>query len=408
MKHRIVTQADLGALVTRQIAEGTRVIAPVPSGNDLVDYRPIRSLEEADVLGGLPRRSLKEFFRPSLDSPEEAPLQLILGARPCDAAGVVNLDNVMGAEYRDPHWLARRAATTIVSVACPGVDRACFCSAVELGPDSTTGADALLVPLDRPPVPTAEQRRTNDAMRLAVDLFLLASEPFPGAAAMQAEAAWGCEQLPAIRYLAKAVTPRGAALLRGVGVPLADLADFRIAEKFVGHARERVTRNLASLRLTRPRNSPDASMEAHLGIAAADGGQLIDSGFTLLAAAAWSRLGHLPDWLARNHDHAAWSQYTERCQSCGTCSAVCSTSPCFDAEDGEAARGASRPGRASGSQPFHQRVMHKFSTYPRRFRTLLCTGCGRCSRACRAGMSLPEALGRFLQLAETDAAGPLT
>ena len=36
--------------------------------------------------------------------------------------------------------------------------------------------------------------------------------------------------------------------------------------------------------------------------------------------------------------------------------------------------------------------MHKFSIYPARFGEILCTGCGRCSRACPGGMDLPEIL----------------
>jgi len=42
--------------------------------------------------------------------------------------------------------------------------------------------------------------------------------------------------------------------------------------------------------------------------------------------------------------------------------------------------------------------MHKFSIYPRRFDAWLCTGCGRCARACPAGMDLPEILGTLVRL----------
>ena len=49
--------------------------------------------------------------------------------------------------------------------------------------------------------------------------------------------------------------------------------------------------------------------------------------------------------------------------------------------------------------------MHKFSIYPRRFDEFLCTGCGRCARACGAGMNLPEILGQLVQLARDEPAG---
>ena len=408
MTSAILTQSELAELVSTLVAKGTRVIAPVlvEPGGDQAEYRPIRRLGEAELLAGLPRRSLKEFFRPPLDGHAGAGSQVVLGARPCDAAGVVNLDNVMGLEYGDEQWLARRAATTIVSVACPGVDGACFCDAVQLGPDSTAGADALLVPLNRPPAPAPSQRQVLDSMRRAVGLFLVSSEPFPEAAALQAEAE-RAERAAALRFLATPVTPRGAALLRGLGAPLRSAADYRSASGFVRQAREQVTANLAAARLTRPRRSPAASFEERLRISAADGGQLLDPEATLPAAEETS-LDLLPTWLARHHDHDLWRGLAERCQGCGTCTAVCSTSPCFDLEDGDDRRGRAAARRGERTEPFQQRVMHKFSTYPRRFHSLLCTGCGRCTRSCSAGMNLPEVLGRCVQLAAAEAIGAAT
>jgi ferredoxin len=120
----------------------------------------------------------------------------------------------------------------------------------------------------------------------------------------------------------------------------------------------------------------------------------------------------LPEWLARNHDHELWKTLAPRCRRCGNCSAVCSTSPCFDVDEGDArarrlaaraAAGANgSPSRAPArtqTEHFRQRVMHKFSTHPRRFDEVLCTGCGRCSRACEGGMNLPQILGQLVQLA---------
>ncbi len=51
---------------------------------------------------------------------------------------------------------------------------------------------------------------------------------------------------------------------------------------------------------------------------------------------------------------------------------------------------------AAQAERLRQRVMHKFSIYPARFDAVLCTGCGRCSRTCSAGMDLPEILGQLV------------
>jgi ferredoxin len=433
MTGAIVTQAELAALVARLVAAGTRVVAPAPAPHDpgRTEYRPIQRLDEAALAGPLPRRSLKELFLPPSEVllryrqrkdgvdleevPTTFPPRVILGARPCDAAGVETLDRVMGWGTRDELWFGRREATTIVSLACPGVDSTCFCGAVGLGPDAEQGADALLVPLGR----AAAQPSSEVARRLrdAVETFLTHSQG--GAAG--AEAGGPPHPAAAEAYLARAVTPKGEALLAGLGTSAADPADVELAESFAQAARERVARNVAAFRLA-PQGRP--ALEARLGIAAADGGELLDP--ALLSSEQRSGVDLLPEWLARNFDHELWRTLALRCHGCGACAAVCSTCHCFDIVDEHDSYGAGARRRnwdfcqsakftahASGHNPrrsqterFRQRVMHKFSIYPRRFDAILCTGCGRCARACSSGMNLPEILGRLVQLARAPAGSP--
>lgn len=413
MTRAILTEADLAALVTDLVRAGKRVIAPVPAGPDgeQTEYRAIERLEDASLDGTLPRRSLKEFFRPSQHDPlpPRAP-QIILGARPCDAAGVELLDNVMGWEYRDEHWRARRAATTIVTIACPEVESSCFCTAVGLGPDSTRGADALLVPLDDAPDSPA-RRRIAEQLRRCVDLFLFDSQPFPDAALLQASAP--PPRAPR-RWAARAVTLKGAALLHGRGQPEADAAERDRAGAATRSARDRVGDNVVALQLGRPHPWLDPHTEQRLGVMAADGGELIDP---MVAARAGSGVKRLPEWLARNFDHEVWRSFAPRCRGCGNCSAVCSTSPCFDVDEHDRDRRRSagaRPARPAFAAPptrteqFRQRVMHKFSTHPSRFQEFLCTGCGRCSRTCEGGMNLPAILGQLVQLAGPQPRGSVT
>jgi ferredoxin len=143
-----------------------RVIAPVRAKDDSsqLEYQLIQSADEVTFGVRLPRRSLKEFFLPPTEVllhykqtktgveirevPTKAPPQVIFGAVPCDVAGLAAVDKVMNWDYRDELWFGRRDATTIVSFLCETMDATCFCTAVGLGPESSTGSDALFVPVE--------------------------------------------------------------------------------------------------------------------------------------------------------------------------------------------------------------------------------------------------------------------
>ncbi len=353
MMRKVISQSGLAALVTTLVDSKVRVIAPVRAKDnpERTDYMPIQHLEDAVFNGHLPRRSLKEFFFPAsevllsyrqhkddLDLEEFRTAfraQVILGARPCDAAGIDILDRVMGWDYRDELWFGRREATTIVSLACPGIDDSCFCTAVGLGPDSTRGSDVLLVPFDG-------------------------------------------------KYLAEAATPKGEALM--TQEPLKSVPGAtgeENAEVLCGTARKTVAKNLPAVP------------------------------------------SFLPEWLAANFDHDLWKSLALRCHGCGMCASVCPTCHCFDIVDEhehydqgvrrrnwDSCQAGKFTLQASNYNPrktqmerFRQRVMHKFSIYPRRFGALLCTGCGRCARGCPAGMNLPEILGQLIDHAAGEAQG---
>ena len=103
---------------------------------------------------------------------------------------------------------------------------------------------------------------------------------------------------------------------------------------------------------------------------------------------------------AASHEH--WKKHAAKCVSCGACSAICPTCTCFLLID--------RPGFekikqqdtcqypafervAGGEDPlkelsirFHNRYMCKYVWTPGRFHVLACTGCGRCSDGCIAGI----------------------
>ncbi len=162
---RFLCKADLDPFVLDLLNSGIRVIAPVrikEEGREFLSYRRVHNSDEIILEGLIPAQSLKEAIFPptealfgwkiskSLVSIQERPEffeeTVVIGASPCDAASLEIVDHVMGWGCRDELWFGRRAATTILAVACTQCDDACFCAAMGLSPESTRGADWFLTP----------------------------------------------------------------------------------------------------------------------------------------------------------------------------------------------------------------------------------------------------------------------
>lgn len=346
MAQPLLTRDDLAGLVADLLARGTSVLGPVRVSPRVVEYRRVTQAADLSLgAGPLPRRPLKEHFLPPTepllrwrqaggdvhleDAVRSPGPRVVLGARPCDAAALEVVDRVMGWDYKDDAWFARREATTVVGVACTEADASCFCTAVGLAPDADRGSDLLLVP-----VAGGWQVRVN--------------------------------------------TPRGRALLETHRERFGALPEGTLDDPAVAATRQAVAANLS------------------------------------MDPAAVRR------WVEANFEHPSWTRLSARCHGCGACASVCPTCHCFDIVDEPEGvdRGTRRRNwdtcqaalftlHGSGHNPrdcqqarCRQRVNHKFAIYPARFGEILCTGCGRCVRACPAGMDLLENLAEIGRMAE--------
>ena len=155
----MLSKANLDALVRDLIAAGTVVVAPIhcsgPGARPASSMGRCRARTRVFLDGPQPIRPLKEVVFPPTEALfrwrqdeirreiEEVPTgfkeTVVVGARPCDAAGLEILDRVMGWDFRDELWFGRRQATTVLAMACTTCDESCFCTAVGLSPDEHPG-----------------------------------------------------------------------------------------------------------------------------------------------------------------------------------------------------------------------------------------------------------------------------
>ncbi len=155
---------NLNTWIRRILDTGDRVTGPVRAGSDTL-FGAISDPAQLVLGEGLTVKSAKGVFFPQSevilrfkredgairveDVEGFAPPTVLLGARPCDAAGMEVLDAVFQWDYRDQFFLQRREQTTIVSFGCSApVDDKCFCTSVGLAPDSRFGADVFMRPMD--------------------------------------------------------------------------------------------------------------------------------------------------------------------------------------------------------------------------------------------------------------------
>jgi hypothetical protein len=155
-----ITRDELTRMVEGWLAAGVEVVGPAALPDGRVAFHALGDAA-ALRLGGLrPANSIKEAVFPKterlygyrvrgrqvqlVDEPAPDRARIVVGARPCDAAALEALDLLFGWDTVDEFYAARRAATTVLTVACREHDEHCFCTSVGLGPADARGSDVLL------------------------------------------------------------------------------------------------------------------------------------------------------------------------------------------------------------------------------------------------------------------------
>ena len=181
-------------------AEGVRVVAPTTI-DESCHFGVVTSSKEVVKDYLLPQNTFKEFLFPKeeqvftyiqrpeggyalTEPPREFPETVVIGSRPCDAAGVsVSLGAVFSGDkwgYADPLFLDRQARTTVVSVSCNRPDISCFCTTMGLGPDDGTGSDLLITATEAADPVLVVEALTEKGAALAGRIATLLENDRPG------------------------------------------------------------------------------------------------------------------------------------------------------------------------------------------------------------------------------------
>lgn len=142
MTLRVIEAGDLPGFVEALIAAGPPVVGPVRKGEKHV-FGPLSRAEDLAlryVTTILPPKKylfpqqetllrFKAGAAPEAEAVIEAPALTIVGVHPCDLRGIWALDRAFGDDHVDPHYSARRAATTLIGLDCLP-DEHCFCTSV--------------------------------------------------------------------------------------------------------------------------------------------------------------------------------------------------------------------------------------------------------------------------------------
>ena len=156
---RSLSKASLATLIEQLNGNGAVVIGPQKKDN-LVVFEPLHTLAEMTDEYIATTQSPKDVAFPKIERlfnyhvtqffvDQEAPVKnypevVLIGARPCDAAGFDSLTAIFTWDTKDTLYMERLALTTLIGMSCSSHDANCFCTSVNGHPGSTHGSDILL------------------------------------------------------------------------------------------------------------------------------------------------------------------------------------------------------------------------------------------------------------------------
>ena len=185
VEKRVLTHTELQKLINTLIAAGRRVLGPV-ARDGVIAYDDIQSIEDfpvgqtdEQIPGGYrlvdsPDQSYfgfsvgpdvwKKYLHPSKielwrarredENLSISPSSIFdeayafIGVRACELAAITIQDQVlMGGEYPDSHYKARRENTLLIAVNCARAGGSCFCVSMGCGPQAKGNFDLALTEL---------------------------------------------------------------------------------------------------------------------------------------------------------------------------------------------------------------------------------------------------------------------
>lgn len=155
----IISKSNLALFINKLIASGKPIVAPVRD-NNLSTYKLISTFNDINLEMPFPTKSAKEYFlsdneqimgyqfgpanKVNVTELPESTGVILFGVRPCETVSYPIMDKVYTWDYNDEFYLARRRNNLVISVSCETCDDFCFCTSVNVSPQSNEGSDIMM------------------------------------------------------------------------------------------------------------------------------------------------------------------------------------------------------------------------------------------------------------------------